>query len=242
MKIAIVDVETTGLDPKRNAIWAISALQAHFDTQTCRLYPVRRATHYYHVPVTRAFDLHGYWKFRIESIHKNIVWLSEVGKLRRGRDVRIDSARGTVLFRGKPEEPGRATTFEEDVKFWRKFLAWADLLVAHNTEFEKSFLWSHGLRINRPWFCTMRESTYMCGLRREVWDAFEEDYIYLPKWPRLEEAVRILCKRDGFEYHNCEDDVRAISLLFPEVFRRLKQLATEPLDEPPDKPVGSPTP
>ena len=222
MRVVFFDIETTGLNPDKNAIWAVAGLQAYFDPESFRVYPVRKAVRYYHVPVERAYELHAYWKFQVEEIRGNVLYLKEISKLREGAHVNVESIKGRVRFYGR-KLSHTPVTFDKDLKFWKGFLSWADMLVAHNAEFEEGFLKAYGLSFNR-WFCTMRESTGLCGLVREVWDR-EDSLIVLPKWPKLEEACRILLGWDGGNFHNPEFDVKATAKLFPRVYEALKRQA-----------------
>lgn len=225
MKVVFLDFETTGLDPQRNAVWAVAAMQAYFDPVSFRVYPKRKVVRYYHVPLERAYDVCGYWRFDIR-IYRDVVKLLEVERLRRGEDVVIRSKKGDVSFKGR-ESFYDAETFNEDISFWKGFLRWGDVIVSHNVSFEDGFLRSYGLRFNR-WFCTMVESNRFCGLTRVVseWNDFYEEYefIEVSKWPKLSEACRILLNWNGKgNFHNPEFDLKALTQLFPVVYMLLKQ-------------------
>ena len=87
--------------------------------------------------------------------------------------------------------------------FWQK----SNRIVAHNIEFDKKVMKTayhragmEGLFGITPTYCTMHHST----------DVLKLPGRYGNKWPKLEEAYRVLVDVEGFEgAHNALNDVRA---------------------------------
>ncbi len=76
-----------------------------------------------------------------------------------------------------------------------------DLAVCHNTPFDSRFLKHyHGHEFPRL-FCTMRSLTEYCDIPHRL---------YKIKWPKLEEAVKIICGRDDFVFHDSLADCHAV--------------------------------
>lgn len=76
-----------------------------------------------------------------------------------------------------------------------------DLAVCHNTPFDSRFLeQAHGFEFPRS-FCTMRSFTEFCAIPHPYFGI---------KWPSLKEAVRIICGRDDFEFHDSLADCYAV--------------------------------
>jgi len=76
-----------------------------------------------------------------------------------------------------------------------------ELAVCHNTPFDSKFLKHyHGYEFPRL-FCTMREFTEYCAIPHQF---------YRIKWPKLEEAVMIICGRNDFAFHDSLADCYAV--------------------------------
>lgn len=81
------------------------------------------------------------------------------------------------------------------------FCRQADLAVCHNVPFDAKFLKiAHGHEFPRA-FCTMRTFTEYCAIPHPY---------YGVKWPKLEEAVQIICGRDDFSFHDSLADCHAV--------------------------------
>jgi len=82
-----------------------------------------------------------------------------------------------------------------------KFCQKAELGICHNTPFDLRFLkYSHGCEFPRT-FCTMRNLTSYCAIPHSY---------YGIKWPKLDEAVRIICGREDFSFHDSLADCHAV--------------------------------
>lgn len=76
-----------------------------------------------------------------------------------------------------------------------------ELAVCHNTPFDSRFLeQAHGYAFPRS-FCTMRNLARYCAIPHSY---------YGIKWPRLEEAVEIICGRTNFAFHDSLADCYAV--------------------------------
>lgn len=86
---------------------------------------------------------------------------------------------------------------------FKKLAEMATYVVAHNSDFDKSFAHIEAEALGEivpatPWFCTMKSNTHIGG-----------------KWPKLEEALRHFCGRDlGSNAHNATYDVEACRDIF----------------------------
>jgi DNA polymerase-3 subunit epsilon len=94
----------------------------------------------------------------------------------------------------------------------------ADLLVAHNLNFDHRIAWAEFIRAGREprsgmaKFCTMAKSTSICKIPTAKGRGF--------KWPKLEEAYHFFFNR-GFEgAHDAGADVRACKEIFFELISR----------------------
>ena len=81
------------------------------------------------------------------------------------------------------------------------FCRQVELAVCHKTPFETKFLkQAHGYEFPAT-FCTMRNFTLYCSIPHHHFGI---------KWPKLEEAVQIICGRDDFEFHDSLADCYAV--------------------------------
>lgn len=90
----------------------------------------------------------------------------------------------------------------------------ADLIVAHNVDFEARFLKTYHIDLyEKNLFCTMKESTPKCQIWHEYWGW---------KWPKLSEAVEILLGKDPHpdKLHDASYDIE----LTAEVYAHLNAL------------------
>ncbi len=82
-----------------------------------------------------------------------------------------------------------------------KFCQKADLGVCHNVRFDAGFIKkAHRYEYSR-YFCTMSNFTSYCSIPH---------HYHGIKWPKLEEAVQIICGRNDFEFHNSLADCYAV--------------------------------
>jgi len=92
----------------------------------------------------------------------------------------------------------------------------ADLLVAHNVQFDKAvintFLTRHNIDTKffdqLPTYCTMKESTEFCGLTTKNGR---------PKWPKLTELHQVLFEEGFAGTHDALDDVNATARCYYEL-------------------------
>lgn len=108
-------------------------------------------------------------------------------------------------------------TFLTFLQFARK----AKVYVAHNADFDLNMLdieaYAHGLLIpeGREVFCTMKSTTDICKIPKKRGSGY--------KWPKLEEALRIVCGREiGDDAHDAMVDTRACR----DIFFKLKENET----------------
>ena len=81
------------------------------------------------------------------------------------------------------------------------FCRQVELAVCHNTPFDTKFLQqAHNYEFPST-FCTMRTFTSYCAIPHHHFGI---------KWPKLEEAVQIICGRDDFEFHDSLADCYAV--------------------------------
>ena len=87
---------------------------------------------------------------------------------------------------------------DQDVPvFCQKF----DMAVCHNSPFDAAFLkYAHSYEFPRE-ICTMRTFTEYCAIPHHFFGV---------KWPKLEEAVDIICGRDDFSFHDSLADCYAV--------------------------------
>ena len=77
----------------------------------------------------------------------------------------------------------------------------AELAVCHNTPFDSKFLKAaHRFQFPRT-YCTMRGLTQYCSIPHPF---------YGIKWPKLEEAIEIVCHRNDFAFHDSLADCHAV--------------------------------
>ncbi|MEM3427048.1 MAG: 3'-5' exonuclease [Nitrososphaerales archaeon] len=120
---------------------------------------------------------------------KDHIWQTAwVKGIEEGKTLRLIEGKEKLLRAKGKKTPKR-------LSFLTKELKTADLLVAHNVRFERAFLESYGLDIEVETFCTMRESTELCGIEHEF---------YGVKYPKLSEAVEILLGIP-VDYHKLHD-------------------------------------
>ena len=93
----------------------------------------------------------------------------------------------------------------------------ADLLVAHNIDFDFPVVNCEFLRSNvssslaaKKRYCTMKSTTDLCNIPGN----------YGPKWPKLEELYRFLFARTFSEAHRAMHDVQATAECYLELRRR----------------------
>ncbi len=132
---------------------------------------------------------------------KDHIWQTAwVKGIEDGKTLRLIEGREKLLL-----PKGRKTP--ERISFLSRELKTVDLLVVHNIRFERAFLESYGLDIEVETFCTMRESTELCGIEHEF---------YGLKYPKLSEAVEILLgiPVDYYALHDARYDVWLTAKLY----------------------------
>ena len=96
----------------------------------------------------------------------------------------------------------------------------ADLLVAHNLDFDRTMIVAELFRmrqwesllaakqafVEKPGFCTMKATTPICKLPGK----FGNDY----KWPKLQEAYKHLFNEEFQGAHDAMADVRACARVY----------------------------
>ena len=117
-----------------------------------------------------------------------------------GKTLRLIEGREKLLLPRGRKTPKRLSFLSRELKD-------IDLLVVHNIRFEKAFLESYGLDIEVQTFCTMIESTELCGIEHEF---------YGLKYPKLSEAVEILLgiPVDYYALHDARYDVWLTAKLY----------------------------
>ncbi len=101
---------------------------------------------------------------------------------------------------------------ESVLRAFNKLCKHADLLVAHNISFDVKVMHSAYSRAKRPsefgrltQYCTMQSSTDLLKLPGR----------YGYKWPKLDEAYRVLVDPEGFEgAHDAMEDVKACRAVY----------------------------
>ena len=94
----------------------------------------------------------------------------------------------------------------------------ADIVVAHNINFDMKFmnflLDREGVEPPNIYktICTMQESTNICAIPKARGTGY--------KWPKLEEALRILCGKDLVGAHDALADTRACRDVLMELLKR----------------------
>lgn len=88
-------------------------------------------------------------------------------------------------------------------------------LIGHNIKFDETILKLAGFIPNLPTFCTMLESTNICRIPSPK---IPGKY----KWPKLEEAYRILVEKELTGAHNALSDVMATI----DIWKALKKIAS----------------
>lgn len=112
------------------------------------------------------------------------------------------------LERGFPIRPALESFIEAKME--------ADVLVAHNLNFDHRILWAEIIRAGlQPRsgmhkICTMMSSTRHCNIRGRNGS---------PKWPKLEELHQVLFGKDFEGAHNAMSDVAACADCFFELVR-----------------------
>lgn len=120
---------------------------------------------------------------------KDHIWQTAwVKGIEEGKTLRLIEGREKLLLSKGKKTPERLSLLSRELKI-------VDLLVVHNIGFERAFLESYGLDIEVETFCTMRESTELCGIEHEF---------YGLKYPKLSEAVEILLGIP-VDYHKLHD-------------------------------------
>ncbi len=81
------------------------------------------------------------------------------------------------------------------------FCRQSDLAICHNVPFDAKFLKiAHGHEFPRA-LCTMRTFTEYCAIPHPYFGI---------KWPKLEEAVEVICGREDFAFHDSLADCYAV--------------------------------
>lgn len=140
-------------------------------------------------------------------------------------DVRIDEGalRTHGITAARALEEGMP--LREALTIFQNMVSAADLLVCHNTDFDLKVLLAAyaraGLISHIPsmrQYCTMRASTDVCRIPGK----------YGYKWPKLDEAYRVLVDPSGFEgAHSALADVRACRALYYALQQREQRKETE---------------
>lgn len=217
MKVVVLDIETISM---KEWPWASAWIAGVYDEGSQSFHQKEEVLRYYILTglpdsLSSPWDLGGFVRvgkgFLPRVVYRALKHREQVEALFKGQKVIFPPSSQTLDSLG---------AFHED-RMLRERLRWADVLVAHNVDFEASILRAHGYPLP-DLYCTMRESTNLCGLTRTVyswgwWD--DECYSIAPKWPKLEEAARILLPHCEEEegYHNPLYDVRVTLRLFLEL-------------------------
>lgn len=93
----------------------------------------------------------------------------------------------------------------------------ADTLIAHNIDFDDFVTRGEYARLGKEprhakltKFCTMKASTQLCQIPNQYWKPGRDRY----KWPKLEEAMRIILRKELQGAHDAFADMKGCAELY----------------------------
>lgn len=124
-----------------------------------------------------------------------------------------ESPVGALNIHGITKQVGSYGTPAKQVANWYlRQVAQADLVVAHNLAFDAPFMKEVIVREGLPVptsmpnvYCTMKATTPLCKIPKQKGNGY--------KWPKLEEALRILLNQEITDAHDALGDVRSTRAL-----------------------------
>ncbi|MDZ7860670.1 MAG: 3'-5' exonuclease [Candidatus Krumholzibacteriota bacterium] len=115
--------------------------------------------------------------------------------------LRVNGLTADVIKHKRGQGDNRYPSYFNQDKEVVVFCGKADLAVCHNSPFDTGFLLTaHNYEFKKN-FCTMRNFTGTCAIAHKY---------YGMKWPKLEEAVDIICGRKNFDFHDSLSDCYAV--------------------------------
>lgn len=164
VKVVVLDIETISM---KEWPWASAWIAGVYDEGSQSFHQKEEVLRYYILTglpdsLSSPWDLGGFVRvgkgFLPRVVYRALKHREQVEALFKGQKVIFPPSSQTLDSLG---------AFHED-RMLRERLRWADVLVAHNVDFEASILRAHGYPLP-DLYCTMRESTNLCGLTRTVY-------------------------------------------------------------------------
>ncbi|MEM0326913.1 MAG: exonuclease domain-containing protein [Desulfurococcaceae archaeon] len=182
----------------------------------------------------------------IKPTHKHYIWqVAWIVAKQENKTLKLLKAKEKLLLPFGKKHPKRLFSLIEDLKH-------ADLMVAHNADFERSFLYEYGIWIPRKKsYCTMEKSKDLCNIKYCIPDYYGWDrHLVFTKYPKLREAAEILLKEkvDQNQLHNALYDVMLTAKIYayleslqidtsslkvhkqPQILKKLYRLLFSPLE------------
>ena len=220
----VLDIETTGVSFEKSGVWYACATPFLMDAETLEVEIVGEHTLFYHLPKCAEDEIGRFWILTTSGSDGRVLYVEEVHRLKGGEPEIVVNRRRFVSVEPISSFKGNKI-FEEDDEFFARVLKWADVLVAHNTRFEKGFLRRLGVRVP-PSFCTMRNA-------RMVMRKPHPRYGY--KYPTLEEASAFFRCRElvplNENFHDARYDARVTLELFVRLLAFYRTVVPERVEE-----------
>lgn len=146
---------------------------------------------------------------------KHYIWqIAWIVAKQEDRSLRLLKAKEKLILPFGKKHPKKLFSLIEDLKN-------ANLMVAHNTDFERSFLYEYGIGIpKRKSYCTMEKSKNLCNLKYCIPDYYGWDrHLVFTKYPKLTEAAEILLKEkvDQNQLHDALYDVMLTAKIYAHI-------------------------
>jgi len=148
----------------------------------------------------------------IKPTHKHYIWqVAWIVAKQENKTLKLLKAKEKLLLPFGKKHPKRLFPLIEDLKH-------AKLMIAHNADFERSFLYEYGIWIPKSYCtCTMEKSKDLCNLKYCIPDYYGWDrHLVFTKYPKLREAAEILLKEkvDQNQLHDALYDVMLTAKIY----------------------------
>ena len=169
-----------------------------FDVETNGLHPSRFSVLSFSALNVQTWRTNGHRHFKVQEELDRFYYPQEAYNY---YAIKVNGLTRDVIARRREKRGDKYPRhFDQDrevVDFCRQ----VDLAVCHNTSFDTKFLQqAHNYEFPST-FCTMRSFSQYCSIPHPH---------HRIKWPKLEEAVQIICGRNDFAFHDSLADCYAV--------------------------------
>ena len=169
-----------------------------FDVETNGLHPGRSSVLSFSALHVRTWRSNGHRRFKVQQEFDRFYYPHEPYNY---YAIKVNGLTQKVITQKRDRTGGDYPLHFSQDQDVPAFCRQVDLAVCHNTPFDTKFLkQAHGFEFPST-FCTMRNFTRYCSISHPR---------FRIKWPKLEEAVQIICGRDDFEFHDSLADCYAV--------------------------------